>query len=76
MNMSEDCIDLLFFDLEETDPSVLTRGVNKGIMLKNDDPDYLSNTIDEVSRYLLGNEAMMLRGRRLREERMETFSET
>jgi hypothetical protein len=45
-------------------------------MLKNDDPDYLSNTIDEVSRYLLSNEAMMVRGRRLREERVETFSET
>ncbi len=76
MKISEDCIDLLFFDLEETDPTVLTRGVNRGILLKNDDPDYLSNTIDTVSRYLLSNEAMMLRGRHLRKERMETFSET
>jgi len=32
--------------------------------------------IDSVSRYLLENETMMIRARRLRQERMEVFGET
>ena len=47
-NISEDLIDLLFFDLEEANLTVLTRAVNKGILLKNDDPEYLSNAIDNL----------------------------
>jgi len=76
LNISEDCIDLLFLDLEEADPAVLTRAVNKGILLKNNDPDYLSDTIDNVSRYLLDNEAMIIRGKRLRQQRLEVFCAT
>lgn len=76
LNISEDCIDLLFLDPEEADPAVLTRAVNKGILLKNDDPDYLSDTIDNVSRNLLDNEAMVIRGKRLRQQRLEVFCET
>ena len=75
LNISEDCIDVLFFDTEEADPSVLTRAVNKGILLKDDDPEYLSDTIDSVSRYLMDNEVMMIRGKRLRQERLEVFCE-
>jgi predicted nucleotidyltransferase len=76
LNISEDCIDLLFLDSEEADPIVLTRAVNKGILLKNDNPEYLSDTIDCVSRYLMDNEAMIIRGKRLRQERLEVFCET
>jgi predicted nucleotidyltransferase len=50
--------------------------VNKGILLKNDEPEYLSDTIDNFSRHLLENELMMIRGKRLRQERLEVFSET
>jgi hypothetical protein len=55
---------------------VITNAVNKGILLKNDEPEYLSDTIDNLSRYLLENESMMIRGKRLRQERLEVFSET
>jgi len=76
LGISEDCIDLLFFDLKEADPTVLTRAVNYGIILKNDDPEYLSDTIDKFSRYLLENDTMIIRGKRLRQERLEVFCET
>ena len=56
--------------------SILARAVNQGILLINRDPDYLSNMIDSVSRYLLENETMMIRARRLRQERTEVFGET
>jgi hypothetical protein len=57
---------------------VITNAVNKGkgILLKNDEPEYLSDTIDNLSRYLLENESMMIRGKRLRQERLVVFSET
>ncbi len=76
LKIPEACVDLLFFDLEEADPSILTGAVNRGILLINHDPEYLSNMIDSVSRYLLENETMMIRARRLRQERMEVFGET
>jgi len=76
LNLPEDYIDLLFFDYHEADISVLTRAVNEGVLIKNDDPEYLSDMIDNFSRYLMENEAMMIRGLRLRQERLEEFSET
>lgn len=76
INLPEYRIDLLFFDIEEVDSTVLTRAVNKGTLLKNDDQEYLSRTIDNVSRYLLENEVMRIRGKRLRQERLEVFCET
>ena len=76
LKIPEACVDLLFFDLEEADLSILTRAVNHGILLINHDPEYLSNMIDKVSRYLLENETMIIRARRLRQERMEVFGET
>lgn len=75
LNLPEDYIDLLFFDYHEADVSVLVRAVNEGILIKDDDPEFLSDMIDELSRYLLENEAMMVRGLRLRQERLEEFSE-
>jgi predicted nucleotidyltransferase len=76
LKIPEGCVDLLFFDLEEADSSILTRAVNRGILLINRDPEYLSNMIDNISRYLLENETMRIRARRLRQERMEAFGET
>ena len=76
LKIPEACVDLLFFDSNEADPSILTRAVNRGILLINHDPEYLSNMIDNISRYLLENEAMMIRAQRLRQERMEVFGET
>ena len=75
-NISEDLIDLLFFDLEEANLTVLTRAVNKGILLKNDDLEYLSNAIDSLSRYLLDNEEMIVRAKHLQLERLEVFCAT
>lgn len=76
LKIPEAAVDLLFFDPEEADLSILTRAVNRGIMLINHDPEYLSNMIDNLSRYLLENETMIIRARRLRQERMEVFGET
>ena len=76
LNLPEDHIDLLFFDYHEADVAVLTRAVNQGILIKNEDPEYLSNIIDNFSRYLMENEAMMIRASRLRRERLEEFCET
>src|SRR5210317_1411387 len=76
LKIPEACVDLLFFDSNEADPSILTRAVNRGILLINHDPEYLSNMIDNISRDLLENEAMIIRARRLRRERTEVFGET
>ena len=76
LKIPEAWVDLLFFDLEEADPAILTRAVNRGILLIDRDPEYLSNMIDTISRYLLENETMLIRARRLRQERMEVFGET
>ena len=66
-------LDLLFFDSEEADPTVLSRAVNEGLLLKNEDPDFLSDSIDELSRYFLENEPMIRRAKQLRSERLERF---
>jgi predicted nucleotidyltransferase len=76
LKIPESCVDLLFFDSNEADPSILTQAVNRGTLLVNHDPEYLSNMIDNVSRDLLENEAMITRARRLRRERTEVFGET
>ena len=76
LNLPEDYIDLLLFDYQQADPSVLKKAVNDGILIKNDDPDYLSDKIDKFSRYLMENETMMIRASHLRQERLEEFCET
>ena len=68
--------DLLFFDLEEVDPMVLSRALNEGILLKNEDPDLLSDRIDALSGFFLENEAMIRRAKELRRERLERLSGT
>ena len=76
LKIPEACVDLLFFDSNEADPSILTRAVNRGILLINHHPEYLINMVDNISRYLLENETMIIRAQRLRQERMEVFGET
>lgn len=76
LKIAEAWVDLLLFDLEEADPSILTMAVNQGVLLTNRDPEYLSNMIDSLSRYLLENEAMIIRAQRLRQERTEAFGDT
>jgi predicted nucleotidyltransferase len=75
LTIPESCIDLLFFDLGEADFSILTRAINRGILIVNHNPEYLSNMIDRFSMYLLENEAMIIKARRLRQERTEVFGE-
>jgi predicted nucleotidyltransferase len=71
--VSSNKIDLLFFDLEETEPIVLARAVTHGLLLKNEAPDFLSEKIEALSLHLLENESMMVRARQLRHELIEEF---
>lgn len=47
LGISEQRLDLLFLDLEEAEPAVLCRGVNEGILLKNADPGFLGDRIED-----------------------------
>ncbi len=75
VGISEDQIDLLFFDTNEADPTVLYEALSTGVLLKNSDPDMLGDRIDALSRYFLQNEAMIERAKRLKKERLEDFYE-
>lgn len=69
-------IDLLFFDLNEARPHVLVRAVNGGVLIKNMDPRFLSERIDELSKYFLENEPVIRRAEILKKERLEAFGGT
>jgi predicted nucleotidyltransferase len=71
--LAEEKIDLLFFDLNEASPHVVFQAVNKGVLIKNADPDELSDRIDGLSRYLLENEPVFRRAGRLRKNQLEAF---
>ena len=73
LRIREKHIDLLFFDLEAADPTVLYRAVNEGILLKNKDPLLLDDRIDALSRYFLENEPLFRNAKQLRRERLEGF---
>lgn len=73
LGVSEDRIDLLFFDIDEADPMVLYDAVKRGVLLKNSDPNMLADSIDALSRYFLENEPMIERARHLRRDRVEDF---
>ena len=60
--------DILFFDLQEADPHVLCDAVNKGILLKDESPELLTDRIESLSRYFLENEFLIREARRLRKE--------
>ena len=69
-------IDLLSLDLDESDPNVLYEAINKGILLKNVDAEFLGDRIEMISEYLMFNEPIIRRASRLRRERLEDFCET
>ena len=71
-----DRIDIVVFDLEEVEPSILQKAVNQGILLKNNNPDFLSTRIEELSNYFLKNEPMIFRAELLKKERMDAFCES
>jgi len=71
-----DRIDIVIFDLEEVEPSILQKAVNQGILLKNNNPEFLSARIEELSNYFLKNEPMIFRAELLKKERIEAFCES
>jgi len=73
MDIPVDQVDLLFFDLQEADPSILYEAVNKGILIKNESPDMLSEMIDKLSLYFMENEFMIKHAAQLKRERLEEF---
>ena len=71
-----DRIDIVVFDLDEVEPVILQKAINQGILLINNDPDFLSCRIEELSGYFMNNEPMIHRAELLKKERMEAFCET
>jgi predicted nucleotidyltransferase len=71
--LPEDKIDLLFLDLREANPHVLIKAVNSGILIKNSNPDLLSQRIEDISMYFLENEPVLQRAEILRRESLEVF---
>ena len=71
--LTADKIDVVFFDQEEVDPNILKTAINHGILLKNINPELLSDRIEELSRYFLRNEPTILNAKRLEKERLEAF---
>ena len=71
--LTADKIDVVFFDQEEVAPNILKNAINHGILLKNIDPELLSDRIEELSRYFLRNEPTILNAKRLEKERLEAF---
>lgn len=70
-----DRIDIVIFDLDEVEPVILKKAINQGVLLINNDPDFLSDRIEELSAYFLKNEPMIYRAELLKKERTEAFCE-
>ncbi len=73
LGISEDRIDLLFFDLGEADPIILYNAINRGVLLKNSDSNILGDMIDALSGYFLENEPIIMQAKQLKKDRMEAF---
>jgi len=71
--LPEGKIDILFFDLEEADPDILYEAVNNGVLLKNESPELLGESIEKLSFYLTQNEFIITRAKQLRHEQLEVF---
>jgi predicted nucleotidyltransferase len=71
--LPEGKIDLLFLDLDEANPHVLIKAVNSGVLIKNSNPDLLSERIENISMYFLENEPVLQRAEILRRESLEAF---
>jgi predicted nucleotidyltransferase len=64
--LPEEKIDILFFDLQEADPDILYEAVNNGVLLKNEFPELLGESIEKLSLYLIQNEFIITRAKQLR----------
>lgn len=73
ISISEEYIDLLFFDMETSDPKVLYSAITNGILLKNNSPELLSENIEKLSLFFLINEAYISRKNFLFKEQLEDF---
>ena len=74
--LPEGKIDILFFDLQEADPDILYEAVNNGVLLKNESPELLGESIEKLSLYLIQNEVIITRAKQLRHEQLEVFCGT
>ena len=74
--LPEGKIDILFFDLQEADPDILYEAVNNGVLLKNESPELLGESIEKLSVYLMQNELIITRAKQLRHEQLEVFCGT
>ncbi|MCF8104867.1 MAG: nucleotidyltransferase domain-containing protein [Desulfohalobiaceae bacterium] len=73
LSLPEEQIDLVFFELDVVDPRVLHSAVNNGIIIKNLNPELLSERIDQLSLYFLINESYIKRAKALVDEQLEEF---
>ncbi|MDZ7832212.1 MAG: nucleotidyltransferase domain-containing protein [Desulfobacterales bacterium] len=71
IHISSDDIDMVLLDLEKTDPLILGEALKKGQLIKNQNPDYLSDKLEEVSSFFLINEAVLYRRQELLREQLE-----
>ena len=73
-DIEADRVDILQFDLQQADPTVLYRAVTEGVLLKNELPDLLTDKIEDLSRYLVEHEYLISEAKRLRNELIKEFS--
>ncbi len=73
LKLPEEKLDVLLFDLKYADPEVLYSAVNTGILLKDEDTDFLTDRIEELSRYFLENEYLIRQAEQLRQEMLDEF---
>jgi len=71
LNISSDFIDAILLDLEKTDPLVLGEALKTGRLIKNQNPDYLSDKLEEISSFFLINEAVLYRRQVLLREQLD-----
>ncbi len=69
----EEKIDLIFFDLDAVDPHILHSAVTNGIIVKDQDPELLSEWIEQLSLFFLINESYIQRAKALQDEQLEEF---
>jgi len=73
LTISEEYIDLLFFDLASSDPEILYSALTNGILLKDKAPELLSENIERLSLFFLVNEPYIARSKNLIKEQLEEF---
>jgi predicted nucleotidyltransferase len=74
LGIPEEQIDILFFDLDTSDPIILHEAIENGILVKSAHGETLGDRIETLSTYLMCNEFLIQRANRLKRERLEAFS--